>query len=322
VKLPRHPVYLLLAAGCALGSLPASAQEFPTRPVRIVVPFPAGGSFDLAARIIAQRAQLGQNIIVENRPGGGTVIGTEYVARAPADGHTVLMIGPSFTSHAALRSKLPFDTDRDFKAVGQVIALTMVVAVNPSLPARNLKEYLALARARPGEISFGTSGPGTSHHLLGEALKLANKVNITHAPYQGEAPAVTAAVGGHITGVLVNVTSTAPFIKAGKLRGLVVTTAQRDPLVPDVPTARELGHTEIEATNWSGLVVPSATPAGAVARLNGEVVRVLNLADVRENMRAIGLMAAPGTAGEFAALIKSDTVRYNGIARAANVRLD
>ena len=322
MRLPGLPVCLLLAAGAVLGSFPAFAQEFPSRPVRIVVPFPAGGSFDLTARIIAQRAQLGQNIIVENRPGGGTVIGTEYVARAPADGHTVLMIGPSFTSHSALRSKLPFDTDRDFKAVGQVIALTMVVAVNPSLPAKTLKEYLALARARPGEISFGTSGPGTSHHLLGEALKLANKVNITHAPYQGEAPAVTAAVGGHITGVLVNVTSTAPFINSGKLRGLVVTTTQRDPLIPGVPTARELGHTEIEATNWSGFVVPSATPAGAVNRLNGEVTRVLNLGDVRENMRAIGLMAAPSTPAEFGALIKSDTARYNGIARAANVRLD
>ena len=315
-------VALLIVAGSALGTLASSAQEFPSRPVRIVVPFPAGGSFDLTARIIAQRTQLGQNVIVENRPGGGTVIGTEYVARAPADGHTVLMIGPSFTSHSALRSKLPFDTDRDFKAVGQVIALTMVIAVNPSLPVKNLKEYLALARARPGEISFGTSGPGTSHHLLGEAFKLANKVNITHAPYQGEAPAVVAAVGGHITGVLVNVTSTAPFINSGRLRGLAVTTAQRDPLIPGVPTARELGHTEIEATNWSGFVVPSATPAGAVTRLNSEVVRVLNLADVRENMRVQGLMAAPSTPAEFAALIKSDTARYNGIARAANVRLD
>ena len=322
MRLPRHPVYLLFAAGMVLGSFGASAQEFPTRPVRIVVPFPAGGSFDLTARILAQRAQLGQNVIVENRPGGGTVIGTELVARSAPDGHTVLMIGPSFTSHSALRSKLPFDTDRDFKAVGQVIALTMVVAVNPSLPVKNLKDYLVLARAHPGEISFGTSGPGTSHHLLGEALKLANKVNITHAPYQGEAPAVTAAVGGHITGVLVNVTSTAPFIKTGKLRGLVVTTTQRDPLIPDVPTARELGHTEIEATNWSGFVVPTATPAGAVNRLNGEVVRILNLPDVRENMRAIGLMAAPSTPAEFGALIKSDTVRYNAIARAANVRLD
>ena len=300
----------------------AAAQEFPTRPIRIVVPFPAGGSFDLTARIFAQRAQFGQNVIVENRPGGGTVIGTEVVARAPADGHTVLMIGPSFTSHSALRKNLPFDTDRDFRAVGQVIALTMVVAVNPSLPVKSLNEYIALARARPGEITFGTSGPGTSHHLLGEALNLANKINTTHAPYQGEAPAVTAAVGGHITGVLVNVTSTAPFINTGKLRGLVVTTVKRDPLIPDVPTAREAGHTEIEATNWSGFVVPSATPPTAVARLNAEVVRVLNLADVRETMRVQGLMAAPGTAAEFAALIKSDTQRYNGIARAANVRLD
>ena len=322
MRLARHPVYLLLAAGAALSPFAASAQEFPSRPVRIVVPFNAGGSFDITARIIAQRAQLGQNVIVENRPGGGTVIGTEHVARSAADGHTVLMIGPSFTSHSALRSKLPFDTDRDFKAVSQVIALAMVVAVNPSLPAKTLKEYLALARARPGDISFGTSGPGTSHHLLGEALKLTNKVNIIHAPYQGEAPAVIAAVGGHVSGVLINAASTAPFIKAGKLRGLAVTTSQREPLIPDVPTAREVGHPEIEATNWSGFVVPSATPAGAVARLNREVVRVLNLSDVRDNMRAQGLMAVTGTPEQFAALIKSDTVRYNGIARAANVRLD
>jgi tripartite-type tricarboxylate transporter receptor subunit TctC len=153
-------------------------------------------------------------------------------------------------------------------------------------------------------------------------LKLANNVNITHTPYQGEAPAVTAAVGGHITGVLVNVTSTAPFIKVGKLRGLVVTTAQRDPLVPDVPTARELNHPEIEATNWSGFVVPTATPAAAVARLNAEVVRVMNLSDVRDNMRAQGMIPTTGTPAEFASLIKSDAQRYNGIARAANVRLD
>ena len=312
-----------IAGAClTLTHTAALAQEFPSKPVRIIVPFPAGGSFELTARILAQRMQLGQNVIVENRPGGGTVIGTEYVARSPADGHTVLMIGPSFTSHSALRSKLPFDTDRDFKAVGQVIALTMVIAVNPSLPVKTLKEYIALARARPGEISYGSSGPGTSHNLLGEALKLAAKVNIVHAPFQGEAPAVTAAVGGHITGVLVNVTSTAPFIKAGRLRGLAVTTPARDPLIPDVPTAREVGHPEIEATNWSGFIVPSATPAGAVARLNAETVRVLNLSDVRETMRGQGLIAAPSTPEQFAALIKSDTLRYNRIAREANVRLD
>ncbi|MGZ8203909.1 MAG: Bug family tripartite tricarboxylate transporter substrate binding protein [Burkholderiales bacterium] len=206
---------LAIAAGVVLVS-PASAQEFPTRQVRIVVPFPAGGSFDIMSRMLAQRMQLGQSVLVENRPGGGTVIGTEFVARQPGDGHTILCIGPSFTMHHALRSKVPFDTARDFRAVTQAIGLTMVVAVNPSLPAKNMKEYIALARARPGEVSYGTSGPGTSHNMLGEALKLAAKVNIIHAPYQGEAPAVIAAVGGHVTGVLVNLFSTAPFIKAGK----------------------------------------------------------------------------------------------------------
>ena len=303
-------------------TLPVSAQDFPSKPIRIVVPFPAGGSFDIMSRLLAQRMQLGQNVIVENRPGGGTVIGTEYVARQAPDGHTLLCIGPSFTMHSALRSKLPFDTDRDFRALAQAMGLNMVVAVNASLPAKTMKEYIALARARPGEMSYGTSGPGTSHNLLGEALKLATKVNITHAPYQGEAPAVTAAVGGHITGVLVNLFSTAPYIKAGRLRGLAVTSVERDALVPDVPTAREAGIAEIEAVNWSGFVVPAGTPPAAVSRLNNEIVRVLNIPEVRDNMRSQGMIATPTSAEQFAALLKSDGARYAKIARAANVRLD
>ena len=315
---------LLFAAGVlpALTNVTVSAQPFPSKPVRIVVPFPAGGSFDVTARIVAQRLQLGQNVLVENRPGGGTVIGTEYVARQPGDGHTILSIGPSFTMHHAVRSKVPFDTDKDFKALGMAMGLTMAVAVNPSLPVKNMKEYLALARARPGEISYGTSGPGTSHNMLGEALKLAQKVNIVHTPYQGEVPAVTSAVGGHITGVLVNLFSTAPFIKSGRLRGLAVTSTQRDPLVPDVQTAREAGVPEIEAINWNGYVVHAATPAAAITRLNSEINKVLTTLDVRELMRGQGMIAAPGTPEQFAALLKSDGERYSRIAREANVRLD
>ncbi len=315
---------LLFAAGAllALTNVTVSAQPFPSKPVRIVVPFPAGGSFDVTARIVAQRLQLGQNVLVENRPGGGTVIGTEYVARQPGDGHTILSIGPSFTMHHAVRSKVPFDTDKDFKALGMAMGLTMAVAVNPSLPVKNMKEYLALARARPGEISYGTSGPGTSHNMLGEALKLAQKVNIVHTPYQGEVPAVTSAVGGHITGVLVNLFSTAPFIKSGRLRGLAVTSTQRDPLVPDVQTAREAGVPEIEAINWNGYVVHAATPAAAITRLNSEINKVLTTLDVRELMRGQGMIAAPGTPEQFAALLKSDGERYSRIAREANVRLD
>jgi tripartite-type tricarboxylate transporter receptor subunit TctC len=323
--LPAVRATVAVAALCAIVSpLTVKAQAFPSKPVHIVVPFPAGGSFDVTARVLAQRMQagFGQNVIIENRPGGGTVIGTEYVARQPADGYTVLMIGPSFTSHAALRSHLSFDTDRDFKAVSQVIGLTMGIAVNPSLPAKNMQEFVALARARPGQISCGSSGPGTSHHLLIEALKLAAKIDIVHTPFQGAAPAVPAAVGGHITALLLNVSDMTPFVKAGKLRMLVVTSAQREAALPDVPTAREAGHPEIEAVNWSGFVVHSATPAGAVARLNAETVKALNVPEVRELLRTQAVVATPSTPEEFAALIKSDGERYRRIIREANVRVE
>lgn len=313
-----------LAVLCATTSLVAvHAQSFPTKPVRIVVPFPAGGSFDISARLLAQRMQpaFGQNVIVENRPGGGTVIGTEYVARQPADGYTILMIGPSFTSHA-LRSHVPFDTDRDFRAVSQVIGLTMAIAVNPSLPAKGMKEFVALARARPGEISCGTSGPGTSHHLLLEALKLAQKIDIVHTPFQGAAHAVPAAVGGHITALLLNVSDMITFIKTGKLRALVVTSKTREEALPDVQTAREAGVPEIEAINWSGFVVHSGTPADVVARLNAETVKALNMPEVRDIMRTQSLVPAPSTPEEFAALIKSDGERYRHIIREAHVRVE
>lgn len=320
MKVSARP-YLATVFTC-LACAHAAAQQYPSKPVRIVVPFPAGGSFDVTARIIAQRLQLGQNVLVENRPGGGTVIGTEYVARQPGDGYTILSIGPSFTMHHAVRSKVPFDTEKDFKAVAQAMGLTMAIAVNPSLPVKNMKEYLALARARPGEISYGTSGPGTSHNMLGEALKLAHKVNIVHTPYQGEVPAVTAAVGGHITGVLVNLFATAPFIKGGRLRALAVTSAERDALVPDVQTAREAGVPEIEAINWNGFVVHAATPPAVISRLNAEINKVLSTPDVRELMRSQGMIAAAGSVEQFAALLKSDGARYSRIAREAGVRLD
>jgi len=318
-------VIVALAVLCSTtGLVVVHAQTFPSKPLHIVVPFPAGGSFDVTARILAQhmRSGFGQNIIVENRPGGGTVIGTEYVARQPPDGYTVLMIGPSFTSHAVLRTGLSFDTDRDFRAVSEVIGLTMAISVNPSLPARNMKEFVALAKARPGEISCGTSGPGTSHHLLLEALKLASKIDIVHTPFQGAAYAVPATVGGHVTAVLVNVSDMAPFIKSGKLRAIVVTSKRREETLPDVPTAAESGHPELEAINWSGFVAHSATPANVVARLNAETVKALNAPEVRALLHKIDVVPAPTTPEEFAALIKSDGERYRRIIREANVRLE
>ena len=311
-----------LAAGAALVSLQASAQSFPSKPVRIIVPFPAGGSFDLTARLLAPKMQFGQNVIIENRPGGGTVIGTEYVARQPADGHTILMIGPSFTSHAVLRSNLKFDTDKDFASVTQVIGLNMGVTVNPSLPAKTINEMVELARKRPGEMSFGSSGTGTSHHLLIEALAIASKTKLTHAPFQGAAQAVPANVGGHITGTFLNIADTGPFVKQNKLKLLLVTSVRRDPSFPDVPTAREAGYPQVEAVNWSGFVVHSATPAAAIQRLNAETVKALNLADVRDNLQKQSMLATPTTPEEFAALIKSDGERYRRIIKEAGVRIE
>ena len=320
---PRALIHLLTLFGCVWAAA-AAAQNFPAKPVRIVVPFPAGGSFDVTARIIAQRmgGPLGQSVVVENRPGGGTIIATEYVSRQPADGYTLLVVGPSFVINPALRAKLPYDIARDFKAVSQMIALSMSIAVNPSLPAKTIRELIALAKSRPGEIAFGTSGPGTSHHLIGEAFQFATNTKMVHAAYQGGAPASAAAVGGHVPMLLVNVAEMSPYIKSGKLRLLMVTGPQRDDLVPDVPTARESGLPDVEATNWSGLVIVSATPAAAVTQLNAEIVRALNLTDVRDILKGQAINATPSTPEAFGGLLSSDAARYLKVARAANVKVE
>jgi tripartite-type tricarboxylate transporter receptor subunit TctC len=198
----------------------------------------------------------------------------------------------------------------------------MIIAVNPSVPAKNMKELIALARARPGEVAFGTSGVGTSQHLLLEAVRLASKADIVHAPYQGANIAVSAAIGGHISGVLVNVSDVLQFVQAGKLRALVVSSKRREEALPNVPTAAESGHPEFEAINWGGLVVHSATPAGAVARLNAETVNALHAPEVRALLQKQGFVPTPSTADEFAALIKSDAERYRRIIREANVKVE
>jgi tripartite-type tricarboxylate transporter receptor subunit TctC len=308
----------LVCAGSAL------AQGFPSKAVRIVVPFPAGGSFDITARILAQRMgpALGQSVIVENRPGAGTVVATEYVARLPADGYTLLVVGPSFVINPALRSKLPFDPAKDFKAVSQTIALPMAIAVTPSLPVKSLKDLITLAHQRPGEIAYGTSGPGTSHHLIAEQFGLLAKAQFVHTPYQGGAPAAVATVGGHSPMLLVNVAEMSPYIKSGKLRLLAVTSPERDDLAPNVPTMRESGFPELEAANWSGMVIATATPAEAVVRLNAEIVRALNLAEVRELLKSQAMHAMPSTPEQFATLLRTDGARYAKIAREANVKVD
>ncbi|HZQ62841.1 MAG TPA: tripartite tricarboxylate transporter substrate binding protein [Casimicrobiaceae bacterium] len=265
---------------------------------------------------------LGQPVIVDNRPGGGAIIGYELAARAPADGHTLLLVFPSFVIGPALRAHVAFDPTRDFRPVSQTINVPMAIAVEPSLPVSSLADLVAYARSNPGKLSYGTAGTGTLHHILGEMLKQSANIEIVHVPFSGEVPAMAALVGGHLPMALVNVSAIAPHARVGKARVLVVTTPQRDPLLPDVPTMREAGYPELEATNWSGLVVGAATPADIVSRLNAELVRVLRMPEVQEKLQNQGLWPAPSTPEQFDALLQTDRARYSAVVRTAGIRVE
>lgn len=303
---------------------PANAQSFPSKPVHVIVPFPPGGAADVTSRILGEHMAkgLGQPVIVDNRPGAGAVIGYELGARAAGDGHTLLVVFPSFVINPSLKPGLKYDPLKDFRAVGQTISVPMVFAVNPSVPAKSLDELVALARAKPGTIAYGTPGAGTTHHVIGETFRLAANINIVHAPFQGGGPAITAAVGGHIPMVVANVSEVVSFAKGGKMRPLAVTTAERAEAMPEVPTVREAGYPEVESTNWSGLVVPAATPPAAIARLNAELGQALRNAEVREKLKTYGMSPAPGTPEAFGAFLQSESARYAKVVREAGIKAD
>lgn len=302
----------------------AQAQSFPSKVVRMIVPFPPGGGGDISSRILAESMAkgLGQPVIVDNRPGGGAVIGYELGARAPGDGHTLLVVFPSFVINPAIRGGLSYDPIRDFKAVGQTAWAPIAVAVHPSVPARSLKELIAFARPRPGEIAYGTAGAGTTQHVVGEMFRLAVNVSIVHVPYKGAGPAAAALVGGHIPMVVSSLPAIAPFVKSGKVRPLAVTTPERVATLPNVPTLRESGYPTLEATIWIGLVAPSATPPSVIARLNAELVRTLGNAEVQAKLKAQDLFPSPGTPTQFAAFLQSEATRYTRVVREAGIKVD
>ena len=302
----------------------AQAQDFPTKPLKMVIPFPPGGVGDITTRILADTMAkgLGQPVIVDNRPGAGAVTGYEFAARAAGDGYTILVVFPSFVINPAIRTGLSYDPIKDFESVGQAMWLPMAIAVGINVPANSLKELIALARAKPGEIAYGTPGVGTTHHVATEMLRLAVGINIFHAPYAGGVPALTAVAGGHLPMAVTNVTEVAPFAKSGKVRVLAVTSAERAAALPEVPTLRELGYPELEATNWSGLVVPKGTPSAVIARLNAELVRALGNQEVQEKFTANGMFPLPGTPQQFAQLIKAEALRFAKVAKEAGVKAD
>ena len=302
----------------------AGAQEFPSRPLRVVVPFPPGGAVDVLGRTLApplSRA-LGHTVIVENRPGGNTVIGAELVARAPADGHTLLLMAPSFTINPHVRSKLSYDTVKDFAGVTLVASGALLIAAHPSLPAKNVKELVALARAHPGKLTFATASVIGGQRIAGELFKDATKIDLVNVPYNGGAPATMAVVGGHTSLLVTNIVEAAPQVLAGKVRGIAVTTIERSQVLPSVPTVAESGYPGFDASNWFGAVVRSGTPRAAVERLAAEIARALGQDDVRDMLLKQGLAPAPMSPERFTAFMRSEMERNGRIVKTLNLKME
>jgi tripartite-type tricarboxylate transporter receptor subunit TctC len=314
----------VVVLGLLVTAVPGAAQEFPSKPIRFIVPFPPSGAVDVLARTLGppMSRALGQNVVVENRAGGNTVIAGEIVARAPADGHTLLLMAPSFTINPFVRSKLPFDVLKDFSPVTLVANSALLIAIHPSLPARDTKELIALARANPGKLTFATASIIGGQRIAGELFKDAAKIDIVNIPYNGGAPATMATVGGHTTMLVTNIIEAAPQVIAGKLRGIAVTTIQRSQVLPQVPTVAEAGFPGFDAGNWFGALVRSGTPKPALDRLNAEIIRALDQPDVRETLGRYALIPAPMTPERFGAFIRTEMERNGRIIRKLELKME
>jgi tripartite-type tricarboxylate transporter receptor subunit TctC len=314
-------VAIAWALACAAGA--ACAQAFPTKTVRIVVPFAPGGAADIMARVLAESMSpgLGQPVIVENRPGAGAVVAYEAVARSAPDGYAMVSVWPSVVVNPLIR-KVNYDPLRDFEAVGQSVYLPMALSIQAAMPPNTLKELVAYARANPGKVQYGTPGTGTIQNVVGEILRVTERIEITHVPYQGGGAQVTAVAGGHLPMAVANVTETTPQARGGKIKVLAVTSDERTEALPDVPTVREAGFPELAATNWSGMMVPRGTPRAAIVRLNAEMNRALAKPEVREKLKANGMFVAPGTPEGFDKLVQSEALRYAKVVKEAGIRAD
>ena len=316
----------LFALASIGGVVPASAQTvFPAKPIRMVVSFPAGGPSDVVARLLAPRLgeTLGQQVIVENRAGAGGATGTEYVVRAPADGHTITMgtIG-GVAIAPLLNPKIGYRALRDLAPITQAVNIAYVLTVHPSVPARSTKELIALAKARPGKLNYGTAGAGTGGHLAGELLKLMTGIDIVHVPYKGSAPAQTALISGEVDISFENFLIVIPQIKAGRLRPIAMTGAQRSKLMPELPTIAESALPGYSASGWYGILAPAATPKDAIAKLNTELVRIIRSPDITERLNSMAAEPAPGTPEAFREFLRTEIDKWSKVVTAAKMKAD
>ncbi len=321
----KKSVFVIAAAALVLMHLDAPAQGYPSRPVRLVAPFPPGGSTDLLARIVAQKLTeaWGQQVIVENRGGAGGTIGVDYAARSAPDGYTIVMghIG-TFGVNPTLYPKLPYDAIKDFAPITLLAMVPNGLAVHPSLPIRSVKELLAIARARPGQLSYGSGGNGSAAHLAVEYFRLLAKVDLLHIPYKGTGPAIVDLISGQTTMMITGMPALMPHVKTGRLRLLAVGTAKRLTVMPELPTIAEAGVPGYEATQWYGILAPAATPREIIAKLNTEIVKVLRRADVKSRLAADGAETVGNTPEQFSAHIKAEIARWAPVVRASGARPD
>ncbi|MBA3505785.1 MAG: tripartite tricarboxylate transporter substrate binding protein [Betaproteobacteria bacterium] len=316
-------VVITCAGIIAPASTHTHAQTYPTKPVKLVVPYPPGGSADILGRAIGQRLaeQLGQPVVVENRPGAGTAVGTEFVARSQPDGYTLLL--GTVSSHAmnpALSTKLGYDPIKDFAPIAPVATIPFVLVLHPSVPVQTVKEFVDHAKSRPGTINYSSAGNGTSNHLAGELFNLMAGINMTHVPYKGSAPALQDLIAGHVQAMFDLVPTSLPRVQAGNVKAIAVTSGSRVPSLPNVPTLKEAGYTDYEVTAWFGLFAPAGTPPVIVSRLHEETTKALASSELNAKLGSLGMETMQGSPQSFSRLVANDLDKWRGVVKAAKIQ--
>ncbi len=309
----------------AAASMPAHAQSYPDKPVKLVVPYPPGGSADILGRSIGQKLskQLGQPVVVENRPGAGTAVGTEFVARSPPDGYTLLL--GTVSSHAmnpALSAKLGYDPIKDFAPIAPVATIPFVLVLHPAVPAEGVREFVDYAKSHPGKINYSSAGNGTSNPLAGELFNLMAGIHMTHVPYKGSAPALQDLIAGHVQAMFDLVPTSLPRVQAGNVKAIAVTSAARVPGLPNVPTLKEAGFPDYEVTAWFGIFAPAGTPPAIVTRLNEETTKALASAELKDKLGPLGMETMQGSPQSFSRLVAGDLEKWRGVVKSAKIQAE
>lgn len=318
--------FLSIFLGCCLGAISATAQpqSYPSRPIKVIVPVAPGGATDLTARLVGQKMaeRLGQAVIIENRPGGNETIGTDVVAKSAPDGYTMLISAPAAVVILPHLQRLPYSAERDLAPVSLAAVTPLILVVHPSLPVQTVKELIALAKARPGHLSYASTGNGGVQHLAAELLKSTMKIDMVHVPYKGAGPAMQDLIGGQVPMFFAGMPPAMPHVRSGKLRALAVTTTNRSSAAPEVPTMEEAGVPRFDISNWFAYFVPGATPSDVIGKLNAEINRALKEQDVREKLAGVGAEALGTSPQELARYMRSESAKFAELIKASGAKLD